>query len=231
MSLKLINQSSNRKTGAIATTYRAVSSMYGSCPATCSLNPDSDNSATEIDQEYLIALRNAVAKGGQAWTYSHFNYKDIPDNEEKKTVINNSADTVIEALNSFNSGRETTYTAPHTMTDKVDIIQGVRFVRCPAEENKKITCQNCGSGKPLCARVKRDYVIKFTAHGSQKKKVGSEEKGGCYAGQGFTVFSWKATAKQVDEVTDAVKVLKWSKELPYGTMIRHHVAGDIGLDK
>ena len=228
MSLKLINQSSNRKTGGIATTYRAGGSMYGSCPATCSLNPDSDNSATEIDQEYLTALRNAVPKGGQAWTYSHFIYKDIPDNEEKKTVINNSADTVIQALNSFNSGRETTYTAPHTMTDKVDVIQGVRFVRCPAEENKKITCQNCGSGKPLCARVKRDYVITFTAHGSQKKKVGQEEKGGCYAGQGFTIFAWKATAKQVDEVTDAVKIVKWAKSRPYGTMIRHHVAGDIG---
>jgi hypothetical protein len=80
---------------------------------------------------------------------------DIPDNEEKKTVINNSADTVIQALNSFNSGRETTYTAPYTMTEKVDNIQGVRFVRCPAEENKKITCQNCGSGKPLCARAKK----------------------------------------------------------------------------
>ena len=231
MTLKQINQSSNRKTGAIATTYRAGSAMYGSCPAACSLNPDSDNSATEIDQEYLIALRNAVAKGGQAWTYSHFNYKDIPDNEEKKTVINNSADTVIQALNSFNSGRETPYTAPYTMTEKVDNIQGVRFVRCPAEENKKITCQNCGSGQPLCARQKRDYIIKFTAHGSQKKKVGTDQKGGCYAGTGFTVFSWKATAKQKQEVSDAVKLSEWVKTLPYGSMIRHHVAGDIGLDK
>ena len=78
MSLKLINQSSNRKTGAIATTYRAGSSMYGSCPATCSLNPDGDNSAKEIDQDYLTALRKAVPKKGQAWTYSHFDYKDIP---------------------------------------------------------------------------------------------------------------------------------------------------------
>ncbi len=72
MSLKLINQSSNRKTGAIATTYRAGSSMYGSCPASCSLNPDADNSATEIDQDYLMALRKAVPKKGTAWTYSHF---------------------------------------------------------------------------------------------------------------------------------------------------------------
>jgi hypothetical protein len=228
MSLKLINQSSNRKTGAIATTYRAGSSMYGSCPATCSLNSDGDNSAKEIDQDYLSALRKSVPKKGTAWTYSHFDYKDIPDNEENHTTINYSADTIIQALNSFNSGRETTYTAPSTMTDKVDTIQGVRFVRCPAEENKKITCQNCGSGKPLCARLKRDYVIKFTAHGSQKKKVGSEEKGGCYAGQGFTRFAWGSTAKQVQEVTDAVKLTKWVKSLPYGTMIRHHVAGDIG---
>ena len=228
MSLKLINQSTNRKTGGIATTYRAGENIYSTCPATCSLNPDGDNSATEIDQEYLSALRNAVPKGGQAWTYSHFNYKDIPDNEEKKTVINNSADTIIQALNSFNDGRETTYTAPSSMSDKVDNIQGVRFVRCPAEENEKITCQNCGSGHPLCARLNRDYIIKFVAHGSQKKKVGSNEKGGCYAGQGFTRFAWGSTAKQVQEVTDAVKILKWSKERPHGTKIRHHVAGDIG---
>jgi len=126
MSLKLINQSSNRKTGGIATTYRADSSMYGSCPASCSLNPDGDNSATEIDQDYLTALRKAVPKKGQAWTYSHFDYTTIPQNEEKHTTINYSADTVIQALNSFNSGRETTYTAPSTMTDKVDNIQGGR---------------------------------------------------------------------------------------------------------
>ena len=228
MSLKLINQSSNRKTGAIATTYRAGSSMYGSCPATCSLNPDGDNSATEIDQDYLTALRKAVPKKGQAWTYSHFDYDKIPQNEENHTTINYSADTVIQALNSFNSGRETTYTSPHTMTDKVDNIQGVRFVRCPAEENKKVTCQNCGSGKPLCARQKRDYIVKFTAHGANKKKVGQEEKGGCYAGTGYTVFAWKATAKQKQEVTDAVKLSEWVKTLPYGSMVRHHVAGDIG---
>jgi len=229
MTLKLINQSTNRKTGGIATTYRAGENIYATCPATCSLNPDGDNvSAKEIDQEYLSALRNAVPKGGQAWTYSHFNYKDIPDNEKKKTVINNSADTVIQALNSFNSGRETTYTAPASMNDKVDNIQGVKFVKCPAIDNKKVTCQNCGSGRPLCARLNRDYIIKFVAHGSQKKKVGTDQKGGCYAGQGFTRFAWGNTAKQVQEVTDAVKILKWSKSRPYGTMIRHHVAGDIG---
>ena len=229
MSLKLINQSTNRKTGGIATTYRAGENIYSTCPATCSLNPSGDNvSAKEIDQEYLSALKNAVPKKGQAWTYSHFDHNKIPLNQENKTIINYSADTVIQALNSFNDGRETTYTAPASMNDKVDTIQGVKFVKCPAEDNKKVTCQNCGSGRPLCARLNRDYIIKFVAHGSQKKKVGTDQKGGCYAGQGFTRFAWGSTAKQVQEVTDAVKLTKWVKSLPYGTMIRHHVAGDIG---
>ena len=228
MSLKLINQSTNRKTGGIATTYRAGENIYSTCPATCSLNPDGDNSATEIDQEYLSALRNAVAKKGQAWTYSHFDHDKIPPNEENKTVINYSADTVIQALNSFNDGHETTYTAPASMNDKVDTIQGVKFVKCPAEDNKKVTCQNCGSGRPLCARLNRDYIIKFVAHGSQKKKVCTDQKGGCYAGQGFTRFAWGNAAKQKQEVTDAVKLSEWVKTLPYGSMLRHHVAGDIG---
>ena len=228
MTLKLINQSTNRKTGGIATTYRAGENIYATCPATCSLNPDGDNSATEIDQEYLSALRNAVAKKGQAWTYSHFDHDKIPPNEENKTVINYSADTIIQALNSFNDGRETTYTAPFSMSDKVDNIQGVKFVKCPAEDNKKVTCQNCGSGRPLCARLNRDYIIKFVAHGSQKKKVGKKEQGGCYSGQGFTRFAWQDTVTRKQDRPDSEKLTNWVKTLPYGTFIRHHVAGDIG---
>ena len=40
--------------------------------------------------------------------------------------------------------------------------------------------------------------------------------------------AWKATAKQKQEGSDAVKLSEWVKTLPYGSMIRHHVAGDIG---
>ena len=114
------------------------------------------------------------------------------------------------------------------MTDKVDNIQGVKFVRCPSEYNEKIKCQNCGSGKPLCARINRDYIIKFVAHGSQKKKVGKKEQGGCYAGQGFTRFAWQDTVNRKQDRSDPEKLTNWVKTLPYGTFIRHHVAGDIG---
>ena len=170
--------------------------MYGSCPKSCALNPNTKDSAKGIDKKYLAALLNAVVKNGLSWTYSHFDFKKLPRNKKNKTVINYSADTLIQALNSFNDKRDTVYTAPETMTDKVDNIQGVRFVRCPAEYNEKIKCQNCGSGKPLCARINRDYIIKFVAHGSQKTKVGKKEKGGCYAGQGFTRFAWQDTTKR-----------------------------------
>ena len=179
-------------------------------------------------KKYLTALLNAVVKNGLSWTYSHFDYKKLPRNKEKKTVINYSADTLIQALNSFSDKRDTVYTAPSTMTDKVDNIQGVKFVRCPSEYNEKIKCQNCGSGKPLCARINRDYIIKFVAHGSQKKKVGKKEQGGCYAGQGFTRFAWQDTVNRKQDRPDSEKLTNWVKTLPYGTFIRHHVAGDIG---
>ena len=109
-----------------------------------------------------------------------------------------------------------------------DVVKPTVEKNFPPEDMKVLQRYSRGSGQPLCARQKRDYIVKFTAHGSQKKKVGQEEKGGCYAGQGFTVFSWKATAKQKQEVSDAVKLSEWVKTLPYGSMIRHHVAGDIG---
>ena len=95
--LKLINSSTNRKTGNIATTYRSGTSMYGSCRSSCALNPKPKESAKGIDKKYLAALLNAVVKNGLSWTYSHFDYKKLPRNKEKKTVINYSADTLIQA--------------------------------------------------------------------------------------------------------------------------------------
>ena len=85
--LKLINSSTNRKTGNIATTYRSGTSMYGSCPSSCALNPKPKESAKGIDKKYLTALLNAVVKNGLSWTYSHFDYKKLPRNKEKKTAL------------------------------------------------------------------------------------------------------------------------------------------------
>ena len=60
------------------------------------------------------------------------------------------------------------------------------------------------------------------------RAIAREFRGAGMCGEGYTFFSWKATAKQKQEMTDAVKLSEWVKTLPYGTMLRHHVAGDIG---
>jgi hypothetical protein len=89
---------------------------------------------------------------------------------------------------------------------------------------------DCGGGVPLCARADRDYIIGFTAHGSGKKKAADPDTvGGCYADGGRVRLHWNATANsdQRDE-TDGEKLTRFAKGLRKGSIIRHHVAGDIG---
>jgi hypothetical protein len=76
----------------------------------------------------------------------------------------------------------------------------------------------------------RGYIIKFVAHGNQKKKIGVQDfKGGCYANSGHTRFAWQDTRKRnASSYSDAERLAGWVKTLPHGTFIRHHIAGDIG---
>ena len=107
-----------------------------------------------------------------------------------------------------------------------------RVIRCPAEY-RNMSCNDCGNGEPLCARMDRNYIIGFTAHGPNKRKAASlTEQGGCYGAQGNCRIWWNDTAasKQPDE-TDGEKLLRFVKSLPVRAIIRHHVAGDIGEEK
>jgi hypothetical protein len=70
----------------------------------------------------------------------------------------------------------------------------------------------------------------FVAHGTGKKKVGSETGGGCYAASGPTAIQWHGT-KTKGKANDAQAVRDFAKALPFGSMLRHHVAGDIGLER
>ncbi|MFZ9890167.1 MAG: DUF7227 family protein, partial [Myxococcota bacterium] len=49
--------------------------------------------------------------------------------------------------------------------------KGRPIVFCPASmKGSRITCRTCGKGKgPLCARIDRDYVVGFFAHGPAKR--------------------------------------------------------------
>lgn len=224
--LKTVRQSANSKTGPIAVTYRAGgSNVFSTCPRTCPLNPQPAAGAAAIDRQYLAALRRAVPRNGTAWTYSHFPAAKLPKPAAGETVINFSADTVAAALRARKLGRPATLTigTGESIPKRID---GVRFVRCPAEVSD-ITCSSCGDGAPLCARGDRDFVVTFTAHGSQARRVGTEEPGGCYGSGGHVALQWRATSSS-GSADDAAALERFARELPPGSFLRHHVVGDIG---
>lgn len=236
--LKLVPLSGNRKTGPIAVTYRtSPNNNYGTCPTSCPLLPilqNEETTAHEIDQDYLSALRQAVPKRGQAWTYSHFPYQQLPITDTG-TIINISTDTLAEALTAKAHGYPTVFAAPANWKNaapKYPMGGPTRFVQCPAVSNDRINCRNCGNGRPLCARPERDYVVVFPGHGSRKKVIGTENPtGGCYGLFGRTRTIWNRTAKQHQDASDPELLLAWTKTLPYGSYLRHHVVGDLGLSK
>lgn len=229
--LKTVAVSGNSKTGPVAVTYRSGEhETYGTCPRSCALHPKSETGTVQVDTEYMAAVESAVPRGGKAWTYSHFPAAALPLPKPGKTVFNASCDSTAEAVLAVESGRPAVYAAPHDSADMWPrIIQGVRFVRCPAELADAFTCSQCGNGDPICARGDRDVVVVFVAHGTGKKRVGSGKGGGCYAAGGPVSIQWHGTRK-TGASNDCQAVRDFARSLPRGSLLRHHVAGDIGRE-
>ena len=226
--LKTVKTSGNKKTGPIAVTYRAGGhNMFGTCPKTCALNPQGDHAADLIDADYLQALRHAVPRNGQAWTYSHFPAELLPVPAPGETVINASCDTMADALAAVRAGRPAVVAAP-AGTVWPCTREGVRFVQCPAELSESFDCAQCGGGRPLCARGDRDYVVVFVAHGSGAALVGTDQAGGCYGNSGPVRLVWNATQK-TGAADDGAELVRFARSLPPGSLLRHHVVGDLGL--
>ena len=233
--LKTVLFSSAKKTGGCAVTYRSGrGDLYSTCPNTCALKPAGNSGAESVDLDYLDALVDAVPKKGAAFTYTHFDPVHWIDRcKPNGTVINFSGDTVNDAIEARNK-----YSVPVTAVVDRQYWDGAKskresdalIVRCPAElRPDSITCRNCGNGKPLCARRDRDYVIGFTAHGTGAAKAERpSESGGCYAGHGHVAIHWRATSKSASDASDPDALRAFAKSLPAGTVLRHHVAGDIG---
>jgi len=231
--LKTVETSRAQKTKGLAVTYRAGSKeKFSTCPATCELNP-SGCGATAVDLEYLDALSNAVPTKGIAFTYSHFAPRYwMHKNGPGKTVINFSAKTPRMATYVGNAVPTVVTVPPEFWADRKTVeTENARFVRCPAEYLPQFGCAQCGNGDPLCARLERDFVIGFTAHGVHKKKAANPgDPGGCYASGGNVLLHWEATADQAQDESDADKVTRFAKSLAPRTILRHHIAGDIGDD-
>lgn len=237
--LKTIDKSSNKKLGGCAATYRAgIDSVFDTCPSTCVLKPATEKGSTFLDHTYLDAVLRAVPAGGSSWTYTHFPKEQIPITTPGQTCINISTDSVSEAIDSIQSGHPTVVVLSSSKEEKVDVHEGVRFIRCPAEYSD-VTCNTCGGDIPLCARPKRNYVIKFTAHGSQAKVInlrqeGSTETtlagtaGGCYGTGGPVRLQWEKTKGSEQSLSDSEVLTEFVASLPEGTKLRHHVVGDLG---
>jgi hypothetical protein len=227
--LKTVTVSSNSKTGPIAVTYRAGScSTYGTCPKSCGLHPAADQGAARIDKAYLAALLDAVPPGGQAWTYSHFAPELLPKPQQGKTVINASCDTPDQAVYAWGLGLPVTVTAPQGADLARPVTyKGVRFVQCPEQSGHVESCAKCGNGRPLCARSERDYVIVFAAHGTGARRVATDQAGGCYAASGHVAIQWHKT-RTAGAANDAELLRSFAQSLAPRSLLRHHVAGDIG---
>ena len=233
--IKTVIRSSNSKTGPIAVTYRAGQhSTYSTCPATCPLNPRPADSGAAIDVDYLRALSAAVPRAGHAWTYSHFHWSRLPAAKPGRTVINFSADSAADAIASVRAGRPAVLAAAPADSRESwpRRIGGVKFAVCPEQlspAGSGFTCMACGNGMPLCARPDRDYVIVFLAHGSGRKLAElADEPGGCYAANGPVAIQWHG-ARTAGRADDPKALRAFVRSLPPGSLIRHHIAGDIGL--
>jgi hypothetical protein len=79
----------------------------------------------------------------------------------------------------------------------------------------------------LCARADREYVIVFVAHGSGARLVGADTPGGCYGAGGPVRMQWNSTAA-TGRPDDAAAAVEFARQLPPGSLLRHHVVGDIG---
>ena len=233
--LKTVANSQSSKTQGLAVTYRSGGhNQFGTCPTTCSLNPLKNDKIERLDIEYLEAIVNTIPKHGTSYTYTHFDLDKLKNLElienikynKKKATINRSADTIEQALEYYNNDYDTVVVLPYTdKPDKHFTEDGVKFVRCIAEYNKKINCSNCN----LCADKQRKFVVVFYAHGSKKKKIGIE-KGGCYGAGGRTNLHWLATQRQKQIESDTEKYKSFVKSLPHGKKVRPHIVGDVGLD-
>jgi hypothetical protein len=235
--LNCVEHSRAKKTRGLAITYRAgAGDMWATCPDSCGLKP-TVTKTSKIDREYEYAVRRALPRKGQAFLYTHFSPDQWGEsNSPGKTVFNYSADSLGSAAYHVERGTASVVVVPDDYwddkpSDKVTTVDrgGVWGVRCP-NETTGVDCQNCGSGKPLCARSDRAYFVVFTAHGAAKRLAGDPAvKGGCYAGGGNVALHWRRLSQRLETgETDAEKVTRFAAALAPGSVLRHHIAGDLG---
>lgn len=226
------------KTNGCAITYRAgAESCFATCPTSCALNPNAEASTDTVDREYLRTLLGAVPRKGVAFSYVHFPigkwaraWRAHRATGQPTTTLNYSADDFKSAKRAMLAGIPVVVMLSHDdMRKTFTTDNGVRVVRCPATDaGSALDCAHCGGGVPLCARPDRNYAIGFPGHGASKKKVSTDTAGGCYAAGGNVRLHWNRLTKKAQTLTDSEVLREFVRTLRNHTILRHHIAGDIG---
>ena len=124
-----------------------------------------------IDAGFVRDFARA-AKGKTAFTYTHHvptpaNVKTIKEANRNGFTINLSANALSEVDGLLATGLPVATLLPIDAPKVQKTEGGARVIACPADANKKITCDKCR----LCTNADRDFVIGFRAHGAKKKTV------------------------------------------------------------
>ena len=192
----------------------------------------------DVDVDYLTALRKAVPKKGKAWTYTHsiaYRRRFRPS-KKGETCINSSCDTIDDIKEAQYKGHPSVTVIPDA--SKYAHIrklrdEGISVGICPAQVKEGVTCSTCGNGTPWCSMHDRHFTVGFLSHGTGKKAAENcEKQGGCYAAYFRTRWQWdKLALTDEQKQTDGEQLLEFVETLSEGSLLRHHVVGDMMKDK
>ena len=173
---KLRGKQSNR--GPVAT----IKSSQDSCPHSCGFHPTKwmkdgeqwPHKEAPVDWEAMEILDKACEKH-DAFGYTHTRGDDALKSQKLSNMeLNVSCDTAKEVKEYLDKGCDVV-TVTAKLTKKTWVTDGVRYIGCPAQTCKGVTCagsKSCGgSGLPLCARKNRGYVIVFEGHGGRSRSI------------------------------------------------------------
>ena len=207
------------------TTRSGEAHHMGTCPSSCPLlgEHNKEHATDKFDEDYAAALARAVPPKGLAWSYTHWmpaHWRKSGFNMLGRTTMNFSANNWEQAQYVFKNLKVPVVVNLSEEPPKGD----APAMWCPADTMEDMDCSRGGGSKgPICARPDRSFIIMF----KQKKW----KKTPCYAANGYVKFNWIRTMKNKMKQSDGKRLLKWVSRLGHGTMLRHHVAGDMGKIK
>ena len=129
------------------------------------------NAPDTIDHNALESLVGANT-GKRGFTYTHYpinadNLKAVQSANDKGFTINLSGNNIDHALELHKTGLPVASVVPIEHGSATRIINGVKFVTCPAVYKDNVQCKSCG----LCQKKDRGFIVAFPAHGTSAKKA------------------------------------------------------------